>query len=237
MIYGMGRRNWNQYFAVGVDPTNVAKDFIDLAKPCKTIATGAKITQISAGFNHAVYVLDDNRVYCSGFNYYGQCGLSNLHTEILDKYAEVEIPLDNGELVKEVACGYNHNILLTSNNRVFFWGNVTKNQFPGFLEKYGKGLTFAGPVEMELPLEGGEFPIRVKASFNRSLVFLSSGRVLAIGGENTTFWYGLPALAYEDISAEFKDRGLQIKDAALGLWHSAVIASPIEQSNPTSTHS
>lgn len=186
---------------------------------------------MAAGFNHAVYVLDKKRVYCSGFNFYGQCGISNIHTEILDRYVEIEVPLERGELVKEIASGYNHNILLTSENRVFFWGNVTQNQYPGFREKYGKGLVFAGPIEMKLPLEADEYPTRIKASFNRSLVFLSSGRVLAIGGENTAFWYGLPALEFLDISKEFRDQGLQVKDAALGLWHSAVVASPIEPNN------
>lgn len=223
----MGKRSWNQYLAAGIDPTNVTREFIDMAKPCNPIQTGAKITHLSSGFNHVVYVLNYTRVYCSGFNFYGQCGVNNIQEEILDKYTEVEVPLEKGELVKQVSSGMNHNLLLTSFGRVFFWGNLTQNQYPGFREKYGKGLVYSGPVEFELPLEASEKVARIKCSFNRSLVFLTSGRVLAVGGEDTSFYYGLPALTHLDLSNDFKDQGLAVTDAALGLWHSVVVTEQL----------
>ena len=225
-LHGFGRRNWNQYLAAGLDVTNVAIDSFDFPKPCSPIQTASKLTHISTGFNHSVYVLDARQVFCTGFNFYGQCGASNLQSEIVERYREVEVPLEEGEKVAQVVSGLNHNLLLTTRGRVFFWGNVTQNQFPSFGKKYGQGLVYSGPILVDLPLENEERPVKIKAAFNRSSIFLNSGRVLVMGGEDTSFYYGLPSLQILDVSQEFRDQGLEVKDVALGLWHSVLVAEP-----------
>lgn len=184
------------------------------------------MTHISAGYNHSVYVLDGKQVFCSGFNYYGQCGANNLQHEVVERYFEVEIPLDPSEKITQVASGQNHNLALTSSGKLYFWGNVTQNQLPGFKKRYGAGLVYSGPIMVELPLNKGEKIVRVKASFNRNLAFIDSGRVIAFGGEDASFYHGLPSLDFFDLSEEFSKQHLKITEAALGLWHSVVIAEP-----------
>lgn len=225
-LFGFGRRNWNQYLAAGLDPTNVAIDGYDFPKQCAPLQSASRLTHIAAGHTHTVYVLDGRQVFCTGFNYYGQCGASNMQHEVVERYFEVEVPLDPHERVAQVAAGFNHNLLLTSTGRVFFWGNVTQNQLPGFKDKFGSGLVFSGPILVDLPLQDKETVVRVKATFNRNLAFLDSGRVIAFGGEDLTFYHGLPSLGYLDLSEEFSKKDLKITDAALGLWHSVVITEP-----------
>ncbi len=162
-------------------------DFLSLPQVCERSYQGL-LSHVSAGLNHSVYVTDNRNVYCTGFNYHGQTGISNSIHEILERYFEVEVPLERDETVQQVVSGKAHNLLLTSKDRVFFFGSVTQNQFPGFEQQFGGGLVMTGPIELQLPLAANEKVVRVKANFNRSLVWTDRDRVFLVGGKDQSFY-------------------------------------------------
>lgn len=180
-----------------------------------------KLTHLKTGFNHTVYVVDAKRVFCSGFNHFGQCGASPNAHDMFEYYHEVETVLDKDETIIDVTTGQNHNVLLTSKGKLYFWGSTAMNQYPGFIKEYGSSILFSGMIEMDIGLREGEKPVRVKGAYNRTVVFTNQDRVLIIGGEDTSFYYGLPKINQMDISKEFE--GKKIKDVALGLWHTLVV--------------
>lgn len=146
------------------------------------------LSHVSAGFNHTVYVSDNKHVYCTGFNYHGQTGISNTVHELLERYYEVEVPLERDEMVRQVVSGKAHNLLLTSQDRLFFFGSVLQNQYPGFSNTFGGSLIHTGPIEMRLPLAPNEKIVKIKANFNRSLVWTDRDRVFLVGGSDQSFY-------------------------------------------------
>lgn len=185
------------------------------------------ITHVSAGLNHAVYVSNQQNVFCSGFNYYGQTGISNKIHELLEKYYEVEVPLLKEEFIQQVDSGTNHNVLMTTKGRVFFWGSVIANQYPDFRKNFGGGFSFTGPVEFLLPLESNEKVVKIKTRENRTVVWTNRDRVFMIGGLDQTFYCsyccyadGLPKYDYYELSKDFK---YKIIDVGIGLFHTCVI--------------
>lgn len=182
-----------------------------------------KITHIATGHNHSVYVCDSKRVFCTGFNYYGQCGISNTVDELLERYEEIEMPLETSEKIVSVSCGMNHNVALTTYNRVIFWGNVTQNQYPNFKTTFGHDLTYTGALPLVLPLTNSERITKIKAYVNRTLVFTDQNRVLIVGGEDASKYHGLPKINYVDLASDKFFEGKRIIDVALGVWHTAVL--------------
>ena len=107
---------------------------------------------------------------------------------MLERYFEVEVPLERDETVRQVVSGKAHNLLLTSKHRLFFFGSVTQNQYPGFSNSFGSSLIHTGPIEMHLPLAPDEKVARIKANFNRSLVWTDRDRVFVVGGKDLSFF-------------------------------------------------
>jgi alpha-tubulin suppressor-like RCC1 family protein len=198
------------------------KDYFSKPTLCFKPFSG-KVTHVGAGHNHSVYICDAKRVYCTGFNYYGQCGMSNTVDELLERYEEIEVPLESNEKIVSVSCGMNHNVLLTTHNRVLFWGNTTQNQFPNFRSLYGHDLIYTGVMALPLPLLPNERITKLKAYVNRTLVFTDKNRALIIGGEDASKQHGLPKINYVDLAADKFFEGKRIVDVSLGVWHTAVV--------------
>jgi len=229
-LYGFGRRNWRQYNAIAVSKENIELDFCAPPVACEMTLPG-KVTHISAGFNHAVYIVDNTRAFCTGFNYFGQCGLSNNIYEFLEKYYEVELPLTDTEYIIELSSGMAHNVVLTSENRLIFWGGVDNNQHPDFSKIHKNTVVYTGPTVLAVPLVDGEIMTRVKCRQNRTIVWTDRDRVFIIGGDDFSHLYGLGKLDCWEISAEFP--GQVIRDVALGLWHTLVTVDPKEPAEGT----
>ncbi|XAR66242.1 hypothetical protein NMG60_11012398 [Bertholletia excelsa] len=62
---------------------------------------------VSCGARHSAVVTDDGKVFCWGWNKYGQLGLG----DVIDRNIPSQVPLD-GCVPKNVACGWWHTILL-----------------------------------------------------------------------------------------------------------------------------
>lgn len=171
---------------MGTQAINVINEFYEVPKPCTPLFGGTAVTNLACGFNHTTYITDYTKIFCTGFNYYGQCGYSYKLYEMMGSYKEVDIDLNPREKIVQLAVGKAHNLVLTSESRVFFWGSVIQNQHPEFKEIFGGSLEYTGVVEMKPPLNEGEKIVRIKASINRSVLFTNQGRVFIAGGEDQT---------------------------------------------------
>lgn len=133
------------------------------------------------------------------------------------------MPLETSEKIVSVSCGMNHNVALTTHNRVIFWGNVTQNQYPNFKTTFGHDLTYTGALPLVLPLQNSEKITKIKAYVNRTLVFTDKDRVLIVGGEDASKYHGLPKINYVDLASDKFFEGKRIVDVALGVWHTAIL--------------
>jgi len=79
--------------------------------------TNIKITKISTGHYHTLFLTSEGLVYSCGNNQYGKLGLDSLDASI--KTPRLISGLSN---VREIACGYVHSLFLTSEGRVYSCG-------------------------------------------------------------------------------------------------------------------
>ena len=74
---------------------------------------------IECGGNHTFCKTINNEIYCWGYNYHGQLGLGNRHTQ---NFPIVCYSLSN-ENVVDIKCGSYHTLALKSNQQVYSCGN------------------------------------------------------------------------------------------------------------------
>ncbi|XP_043715887.1 ultraviolet-B receptor UVR8-like isoform X1 [Telopea speciosissima] len=63
---------------------------------------------VSCGARHSAVIAEDGKVFCWGWNKYGQLGLG----DVIDRNIPCQVPID-GCLVKNVACGWWHTLVFT----------------------------------------------------------------------------------------------------------------------------
>jgi alpha-tubulin suppressor-like RCC1 family protein len=76
-----------------------------------------KIKNIYCGANHNIILNENNEVYVCGNNYFGQLGLGDCN----DRNTYTKLEHDFGK-IKNIYCGYYHNIILNENNEIFVCG-------------------------------------------------------------------------------------------------------------------
>eukprot|EP00483_Globobulimina_turgida_P002629 UN02633 len=95
--------------------------------------------EISAGQHHSAIVSTSGQVHVFGWNEFYQCG------DCTDE--NIFVPKLNEELhnidVKQVKCGFNHNVAITHDGEYYFWGHNRYNQCMVYnhSEKYVKKPT------------------------------------------------------------------------------------------------
>jgi hypothetical protein len=75
------------------------------------------IEKIATGDHHTLALASDGRVYCTGLNAHGECGLG--HRELVDEFTAVPGLSNN---IVAVAAGGRHSLALSSTGAVYGWG-------------------------------------------------------------------------------------------------------------------
>ena len=143
------------------------------------VLAGGTITAVGAGANRSFVLKSDGKVYGWGDNTNGLLGSGSLGTANSPVAVKTSGVL-SGKTVTELAVGYSHTLVLTSDNKLFAWGNNDYGQL-------GTGDTTASTEPVAVKMTGaltGKIPqhIYVGSTSVESLVLCDDGKLYAWGG-------------------------------------------------------
>jgi uncharacterized repeat protein (TIGR02543 family) len=140
------------------------------------LQAGETIHTVNAGSFHSLAVTSNGRVYAWGFNGFGHLG-DGTTTERTRPTLITFSGLQAGETIHTVNAGSSHSLAVTSNGRVYAWGNNNNGQLGDETRTERTRptlITFSG-------LQAGETIHTVNAGSSHSLAVTSNGRVYAWG--------------------------------------------------------
>lgn len=112
-LYTWGRNDYGQlgngtigYYTSKSSPTKII------------LASGVKPKQIACGGSHTMAIGDNGELYTWGLNSYGQLG----NNTTIDAPTPIKITLASGIKPKQIACGYNHSMVIDDEDNVYTWG-------------------------------------------------------------------------------------------------------------------
>ena len=80
---------------------------------------GKRPRQVSCGGFHTAVVTEDGRLYTFGGGEHGQLG----HNDRVNKLKPTLVQALEGVFISQITCGWSHSVALTSEGRVYTWGN------------------------------------------------------------------------------------------------------------------
>ena len=95
-----------------------------LPQVLEALPTQARVIDVSCGLGHALFLLENGRVYSWGNGGNGRLGLGDL----LDRTEACPVATLNNEVVVSVQCGASHSLALTEAGSVYSWGKNTQGQ-------------------------------------------------------------------------------------------------------------
>ena len=86
------------------------------------------IIKIATGWRHSLFLESNGNLYCSGYNGYGQLGINEENKSIKLKPIIINhFKLNNIKIIN-ISCGYDHNLSIDINNKVYSWGLNNEGQ-------------------------------------------------------------------------------------------------------------
>lgn len=170
-VYGWGR---NYYGQLG-EGTRIDR-LSPVAVNAAGVLAGKTIVAISAGHTHSLALASDGTLYAWGYNQSGQLGNGTGADSDLPVAVNMSGVLD-GKTVKAIAAGGDHNLVLTTDGRVYGWGRNDYGQL---------GDDSNAP---------SDFPVAVYTSgpmLNKTIVAIASGHShsLALAANGQLFGWG-----------------------------------------------
>ena len=199
-------------------PTEITNNF--------SLNPGEKITEISLGGNHSSALTSEGRIFTWGLNSNGQLGDGTTTSRYTPKEISSNFDLNAGETIIKVSLGWLYSTAITSEGRVFTWGDNSSGQL-------GNG-TFENelsPIDVttNFSLNTGEIISEVIIGYYHSLAITSEGRIFTWGsniyagiGDGTTIDRNLPIEITSNFSLNASET---ITEVSLGGYHSIVITS------------
>lgn len=134
------------------------------------IPENSRPVQFAFGGNHTLVLFEDGKVYASGDNQHGQCGVKGLL--LLEKFTAVP------GTWKKIAAGWEYSVLLSQNGAIFTCGHGPKGELG-----LGPGTVQASELtKVNLPdTIAGNAIVDVKSSISHVVVRLDCGRFVGWG--------------------------------------------------------
>ena len=133
------------------------------------------IRNISTGYYHTLVLTTHNHIFSFGDNEHGQLGLGYTGEKVYTP-SLVQLPLLEGETIRSLSAGSYYTIVLSSQDRIFAFGQNNRGQL---------GLGHANPVDrptqVQLPLEEDEAIQNVAAGYSHTIVLTTHDRVFTFG--------------------------------------------------------
>jgi RCC1 and BTB domain-containing protein len=177
---------------------------------------GKKPRQVSCGGFHTACITEDGHLYTFGGGEHGQLG----HNDRVNKVKPTLVQALEGVFVSQITCGWSHSVALTSNGRVFSWGNGDHGKLG-----HGSGRKVSVPTMVE---KLKDYRVVRVASYNEHTAALVepfdhsqgiSGSASAIP-VTTTYASQMRAMVNDD---EFSDITFLVEDTPV-YAHRAILA-------------
>jgi uncharacterized repeat protein (TIGR02543 family) len=168
---------------ISIVPVDITEHF--------ALDTGETVESLSLGIQHSMALTSRGRVFTWGNNYSGQLGNGTNVSALTPQDITLELDLDENEMVISIAVGEASSAVLTSQQRVFVWGDNACGQL-------GDGTT----ADKDLPMDITEkFSLSLTETFQAivlqetfSALMTSWGRIYVWGtngegqlGDGTTY--------------------------------------------------
>jgi uncharacterized repeat protein (TIGR02543 family) len=151
-------------------PTDVTNEFI--------LPLNVKIIEIASGFNHNSAISSSNQLFFWGDNQYGQLGDGTKDNKMIPTNITEHFDLLPNEIISTASLGGINSSALTSQGRLFVWGNNQVGQF-GNLTTTASDL----PIEttMHIGLETDEMIISTHLGYANTSILTSKGNFYICG--------------------------------------------------------
>jgi alpha-tubulin suppressor-like RCC1 family protein len=138
---------------------------------------GARVSSVSCGHEHTVFLTDDGEVLTCGVGEYGILGTGDTGSVSVPTVVEA---LEN-EDVRQIAAGYDHTLALTADGAVFSWGRNNSGQLghaDSFIDIYSMEDF---PRKIDISSVGDLRFKCIAAGHSRSAAVTTDGQVFAWG--------------------------------------------------------
>jgi len=136
------------------------------------------IIKIEAGNYQSIAISSSNRVFTWGINQHGQLGDGTRMNSLLPIDITSNFDLAEKEEIINLISGENHSLVITSNNRVFAWGDNAFGQL-GTNDNVDRLLPTEITTNFDLKVD--ETITSISSKLNHNLALSSSGRVFSWG--------------------------------------------------------
>ncbi|MFP4187381.1 MAG: InlB B-repeat-containing protein [Acholeplasmataceae bacterium] len=190
-----------------VTPTDISDEF--------TLAAGETFAQVVAEASHSFVRTSAGEVYAWGNNDYGQLGNDTTENTNAPTNITFQFSLDPGETIIDVQTGSRQTLALTSNHRVFAWGDNTYGQLGDGTNDSSltpSDITDSFPDDVEI--------VQLATGDAHSLAITSTGRVYA-WGNNSSGQLGDESELAQDTPTEITDYFSLSSDDELASVHAS----------------
>ena len=174
-VYAWGR---NQFGRLG-DGTDINRGTPVLTNFTSSgLMESEKIVTIKAAQSHSIALTNQGRIFVWGDNSYGQIGDGRSSAVYYPKLLNLE--LQENEKTTQIEVGDNHNVILTSNSRIFTWGSNSSSQL-------GDGTTIDKKVPTLVSnafLSENESITKIYSGSYYNFLTTSNGKVYGWGGNS-----------------------------------------------------
>ncbi|HHX78249.1 MAG TPA: hypothetical protein GX695_00650 [Acholeplasmataceae bacterium] len=217
----------NEYCQLG-DGTNTVKN---VATPKEitylfNLSFNEIIEKISIGYHHSAALTSLGRVFTWGYNEYAQLGDGTKINSCFPKDITSQFDLEEGDTIKSISLNMFQSSALTSNGRLYTWGDNREAQLGYVLVRY---VGIPTEITETFYLNGDEKIIEISLGGQHSSAITSLGRIFCWGsntygqlGDGSSEKRILPT----DITSRFNlelDESFEMM--SLGQYQSAVLTS------------
>jgi len=190
------------------------------------LSAGDKIVSISLGGDHSSAISSNGRVFTWGGNSSGQLGDNTITNKSVPTEITSRFGLSTGDKIVSISLGEDHSSAISSNGRVFTWGNNLSGQLG---DNTITNKSVPTDITSRFTLDSRDKIVSISLSMFNSAAISSNGRVFTWGGntwgqlgQNTTIFRQVPT----DITSRFTlDANDKIVLVSLGNYNSAAISS------------
>eukprot|EP01028_Stygiella_incarcerata_P006507 TRINITY_DN2662_c0_g1_i1.p1 TRINITY_DN2662_c0_g1~~TRINITY_DN2662_c0_g1_i1.p1 ORF type:complete len:612 (-),score=154.92 TRINITY_DN2662_c0_g1_i1:95-1930(-) len=179
------------------------------------ILAGEEVTEMAAGFSHAIFITKRGNVYSCGYGMTGQLG----HGSLLRSLYPKQLECFNGHRIISCAASSDHSLFLAYDGAVFACGKSTKGRLG-----LGETTTQVLSIPTKITALDGLEVCQVGAGFAHSLFLTKNGRVFGCGDvRNGEVGSISPDIIWSPVELEHL-RGQHIASLSTFYWHTLYLA-------------